>query len=72
MYSRAEFVNKVNKFNSNIFTESQDSQNGKEKKIVRTEEEVKKMGTKQYLDELVIPILNKGLLAVNKEARISL
>ena len=71
MYSRAEFVNKVNKFNSNIFTESQDSQNGKEKKIVRTEEEVKKMGTKQYLDELVIPTLNKGLLAVNKEARIS-
>ena len=52
-------------------TESQDGQNGKEKKIVRTEEEVKKMGTKQYLDELVIPILNKGLLAVNKEARIS-
>ena len=39
----------------------------KEKKIVRTAEEVKKMTATQYLDELVVPILNKALITVNKE-----
>lgn len=37
------------------------------KKIVRTEEEIKKMSTKQYLDELVVPVLNKAMLLANKE-----
>lgn len=42
----------------------------KEKKvIIRTEEEVKKMATKQYLDEMVVPILNKALLKINKEVK---
>merc|ERR1712004_180441 len=39
----------------------------KEKKIVRTAEEVRKMTATQYLDELVVPILNKALITVNKE-----
>ena len=41
----------------------------KEKKIVRTAEEVRKMTATQYLDELVVPILNKALITVNKEVR---
>ena len=41
----------------------------KEKKIVRTAEEVKKMTATQYLDELVVPILNKALITVNKEVK---
>ena len=40
---------------------------GRNKNIVRTEEEIKKMTTKEYLDELVVPVLNKALLKVNKE-----
>ena len=46
--------------------DSRDGQEVKEKKIIRTEKEVREMGTKQYLDEMVIPVLNKGLLEVNK------
>ena len=49
--------------------DSRDGQEVKEKKIIRTEKEVREMGTKQYLDELVIPVLNKGLLEVNKSVR---
>lgn len=37
------------------------------KKVVRTEEEIKKMTTKQYLDEMIVPVLNKAMLKVNKE-----
>ena len=41
----------------------------KKEKIIRTAEEVKKMTTSQYLDELVVPILNKAMIKVNKEVR---
>ena len=37
------------------------------KRIVRSEQEIKTMPTKQYLDEMVVPILNKALLKVNKD-----
>jgi Fe2+ transport system protein B len=35
-------------------------------KIVRTDEEIKAMNTKQYLDEMVVPTLVKGLSFLNK------
>merc|ERR1711890_90286 len=57
-----------------IGEDAKDTDNGvtleavKERKMtIRTEEEVKKMATKQYLDEMVVPTLNKALLLVNKE-----
>ena len=37
------------------------------KRIVRSEQEIKTMSTKQYLDEMVVPYLNKALLKVNKD-----
>jgi hypothetical protein len=40
------------------------------KKVNRTEQEIKTMPTKQFLDEMVVPILNKALLKVNKDVRI--
>ena len=55
----------ISAFKSN--ENSRDGQEVKEKRRVRTLDEVSNMSTKQYLDELVIPVLNKGLLAVNKE-----
>ena len=57
----------INAFKSN--ENSRDGQEVKEKRKVRTLDEVSNMSTKQYLDEMVIPVLNKGLLAVNKEVR---
>jgi len=55
----------MNAFKSN--ENSRDGHEVKEKRKVRTLDEVSNMSTKQYLDEMVIPVLNKGLLAVNKE-----
>jgi len=37
------------------------------KKVHRSDQEIKTMPTKQFLDEMVVPILNKALLKVNKE-----
>ena len=39
------------------------------KKVHRSDQEIKTMPTKQFLDEMVVPILNKALLKVNKEVR---
>ena len=40
------------------------------KKVHRSEQEIKTMPTKQFLDEMVVPILNKALLKLNKDVRI--
>ncbi len=39
------------------------------KRVARTEEEIKNMNARQYLDEMIVPVLNKALLKVNKEVR---
>ena len=36
------------------------------KKVVRTDEEVKAMSAKEYMDEMIVPNLMKALSAVNK------